>query len=52
MYVKSGKAAGSDNDENAKTKEGGTHVLSVVYRFDGEGEGGADGPCARWARSS
>ena len=37
-YVKEGRAAGGDNEENAKTQEGGTHVLSVVYRFDGEGE--------------
>ena len=29
-------SGGSDVDANAMTKEGGTHVLAVVYKFDGE----------------
>ena len=37
-YVREGKAREGGDEENAKTSEGGTHVLAVVYRFDGEGE--------------
>ena len=37
--LKEGRAAErGEAEEDAKTREGGTHVLSVVYRFDGEGE--------------